>query len=68
MKKSTVIVLSLAAFVLLSVMQFSAAEDIKMEVEEQRGYCAEKGIKCHNIHCCSGLTCKCKGSSCVCRK
>nr|2N6N_A Chain A, U4-agatoxin-Ao1a [Agelena orientalis] len=32
------------------------------------GYCAEKGIKCHNIHCCSGLTCKCKGSSCVCRK
>nr|P86269.1 RecName: Full=Purotoxin-1; Short=PT1; AltName: Full=OMICRON-lycotoxin-Am1a; Short=OMICRON-LCTX-Am1a [Alopecosa marikovskyi]2KGU_A Chain A, Purotoxin-1 [Alopecosa marikovskyi] len=34
------------------------------------GYCAEKGIRCDDIHCCTGLKCKCNASgyNCVCRK
>nr|6F61_A Chain A, purotoxin-6 [Thomisus onustus] len=29
------------------------------------GYCATKGIKCNDIHCCSGLKCDSKRKVCV---
>nr|P84015.1 RecName: Full=U23-ctenitoxin-Pn1a; Short=U23-CNTX-Pn1a; AltName: Full=Venom protein PN10C5 [Phoneutria nigriventer] len=32
------------------------------------GFCAQKGIKCHDIHCCTNLKCVREGSNRVCRK
>ena len=71
MKSQMIIGLCLAVFVMLTIIEYSNAEEsIEQEILQERGYCAEKGIKCNDIHCCSGLTCKCNAnrSNCVCRK
>nr|QDC23144.1 toxin 26 precursor [Cupiennius salei] len=71
MKVSTVFGLCIVAFLLLSIVDVSDAEEIDSEkATEERGYCAEKNIKCNDIHCCTGLKCKCNSSrtNCVCRK
>nr|WHA03977.1 Lt_55 precursor [Lachesana tarabaevi] len=55
----------LMTMLVVSVMETTATEEnTDGKIAEERGYCAEKNIKCDNIHCCTGLKCI-KG---VCRK
>nr|AKT08992.1 putative neurotoxin LTDF 07-01 [Dolomedes fimbriatus] len=71
MKTSILLALCISAILLLSMVDASNAEEMNsQEVPEERGYCAENGIKCNDLHCCSGLVCKCNSSrsNCVCRK
>nr|WFG53397.1 neurotoxin icc1c.pk001.g5 [Cheiracanthium punctorium] len=61
----------LAVIVLISTAK--ADEEVEEAVLEERGYCAENGIKCNDLHCCTGLKCKCTDRGlfdrdCVCRK
>uniref|UniRef100_A0A4Q8K365 U5-Sparatoxin-Hju1b_1 n=1 Tax=Heteropoda jugulans TaxID=1358901 RepID=A0A4Q8K365_9ARAC len=67
--KSSVVVILFATLLMFSIVEFTTSEERSSEeVVEERGYCAEKGIKCHDLHCCTGLKCKREGSSQVCRK
>nr|WHA03975.1 Tb_85 precursor [Tibellus oblongus] len=69
MKTTFLIGFLLMAIVCITMAEMNNAEDAQAP-EEERGYCAQKGIKCHDIHCCSGLKCVCNSSrsSCVCKK
>nr|UNJ19404.1 Tx-617 [Heteropoda pingtungensis] len=67
--KPSVAIMLFATVLMLSVIEFTSSEERSSEeVVEERGYCAQKGIKCHDLHCCTGLKCKTEGSSKVCRK
>nr|WHA03974.1 Ls_25 precursor [Lycosa singoriensis] len=71
MRPSTVFGLCAIVVLMLTIADISGADGIKsQEAPEERGYCAEKGIRCDDIHCCTGLKCKCNNSgyNCVCRK
>nr|AGR53500.1 cystine knot toxin [Dolomedes mizhoanus] len=71
MKIPILLGLCISGILLLSILHVSNAEEVNsQEVPQERGYCAEKGIKCNDIHCCSNLVCKCDSSrsNCVCRK
>uniref|UniRef100_A0A4Q8K2P4 U5-Sparatoxin-Hju1d_1 n=1 Tax=Heteropoda jugulans TaxID=1358901 RepID=A0A4Q8K2P4_9ARAC len=67
--KSSVAVIPFATLLMFTIVEFTTSEERSSEeVVEERGYCAQKGIKCHDLHCCTGLKCKTEGSSKVCRK
>uniref|UniRef100_A0A4Q8K6N9 U5-Sparatoxin-Hju1c_2 n=1 Tax=Heteropoda jugulans TaxID=1358901 RepID=A0A4Q8K6N9_9ARAC len=67
--KSSVAVILFATLLMFTIVEFTTSEERSSEeVVEERGYCAQKGIKCHDLHCCTGLKCKTEGSSKVCRK
>uniref|UniRef100_A0A482ZJW6 U2-Lycotoxin-Lsp1a_3 n=1 Tax=Lycosa sp. SGP-2016 TaxID=1905177 RepID=A0A482ZJW6_9ARAC len=71
MRTSTILGLCAVVVLLLTIADFSGADEINaQDAPEERGYCAEKGIRCDDIHCCTGLKCKCNdsGYNCVCRK
>uniref|UniRef100_A0A482Z8Y2 U5-Saltitoxin-Pre1a_1 n=1 Tax=Phidippus regius TaxID=1905328 RepID=A0A482Z8Y2_9ARAC len=65
---ATISFLFVALLFVTMVESFNAEEIEDSVVPEERGYCAERGIKCNDIHCCTGLKCKCKNGDCVCRK
>nr|AHF45737.1 secretory peptide [Heteropoda venatoria] len=67
--KSSVAIILFATLLMFSIVEFTRSEEgSSEEFVQERGFCAEKGIKCHDLHCCTGLICKTEGSSKVCRK
>nr|WHA03969.1 Ot_76 precursor [Oxyopes takobius] len=71
MKATLILGLCTAAVLMISLADLSSAEEMNSEYKAQeRGYCAENGILCNDIHCCENLKCRCNPgrTTCVCRK
>nr|WHA03970.1 Ot_66 precursor [Oxyopes takobius] len=71
MKAALILGLCTAAILMISFADLSSAEEMYPDdMPQERGYCAENGIKCNDIQCCGNLKCRCNPgrTNCVCTK